>query len=283
MRAFVHGKKAILVAGFAVVVAGATVRGEGAAAPAGAGPSTLMADPAMAAPRAAAELRIGGGPRAAEAATEGNSAVSARVNEAYAALSSKVGRTSDSRALRSALQAYFAFRAENPEQVRRPYLYFVDYGLSNRTPRGWVFNMETLAVVDGPFTVAHGRGSGPRNGVPTRFSNVSGSATSSLGLYIAQETYDFGGKAGGRYYRSIGLRMKGVSGEFNSRARARGVVAHGAPYVSARDAGRSEGCPAMEEFRAQRLLPMLAGGGMVFIFSPADREWLRSDPWVTTD
>ena len=47
-----------------------------------------------------------------------------------------------------------------------------------------------------------------------------------------------------------GLRMKGVSNEFNSRARARGVVVHGAPYVSATQAGRSEGCPAMEQSRA---------------------------------
>ena len=46
------------------------------------------------------------------------------------------------------------------------------------------------------------------------------------------------------------------------------MVAHGAPYVSAAKAGRSEGCPAMEQGRAQRVLPELANGGMVYLFSP---------------
>jgi hypothetical protein len=57
------------------------------------------------------------------------------------------------------------------------------------------------------------------------------------------------------------------------------VVAHGAPYVTPDKAGRSEGCPAMEQARAKRLLPMLANGALVFLFAP-DAEWMRSDPWV---
>ena len=119
-------------------------------------------------------------------------------------------------------------------------------------------------------------------GVPTRFTNVEGSATSSLGLYVAQETYGFSGKSAGVRYTSIGLRMKGVSGKFNSRARERGVVVHGAPYVTASKAGRSEGCPAMEMSRAERLIPMIANGGLVFHFSPLDAKWMREDPWLTS-
>ena len=105
-------------------------------------------------------------------------------------------------------------------------------------------------------------------------------SASSLGLYLAQETYTFRGRAGGRSYSSIGLRMKGESAGFNDAARRRGIVSHGAPYVTARDAGRSEGCPAMELDRARRLLPMLANGGVVFIYSPNDSRWLASDSWV---
>ncbi|NIP80659.1 MAG: hypothetical protein GWM90_16140, partial [Gemmatimonadetes bacterium] len=119
-----------------------------------------------------------------------------------------------------------------------------------------------------------------RNGVPTRFSNVPGSYASSLGLYVAQETYRFSGKAAGKRYISVGLRLKGVSGSFNDAARRRGIVSHGAPYVSARDAGRSQGCPAMQQERARRLLPLLADGGLVFLFSPRDERWMRGDPWV---
>ena len=71
----------------------------------------------------------------------------------------------------------------------------------------------------------------------------------------------------------------GVSTGFNDRALARGVVAHGAPYVTASKAGRSEGCPAIEPERAERLLPKLADGGMVFLFAP-DENWMSRDPWL---
>jgi hypothetical protein len=187
--------------------------------------------------------------------------------------------TSHPESIQRAFHAYYAYRARHPEKVRKPYLYFVDYGLDNRTPRGWVFDMDEMTVVEGPFMVAHGRGSGPE-GVPTRFTNIRDSATSSLGLFLAEETYAFSGRSGGRRYSSIGLRMRGLSGSFNDAARARGIVAHGAPYVTADRAGRSEGCPAMEEFRAQRLLPRIANGGMVYLFSPVDQRWMAGDPWL---
>lgn len=205
----------------------------------------------------------------------------ARVQRALDALAGRVRKQSDPQALKMAFQAYFKYKTAHPEQVRKPYLYFVDYGLDSKTPRGYVFDMEALTVVDGPFTVAHGRGSAPAgSGVPLKFSNRNGSAATSLGLYLAQETYGFSGKAGGKYYTSIGLRMKGLSGRFNSAARSRGVVAHGAPYVTSTRAGRSEGCPAMEQARARDLLPKLRNGGMVFLFSPLDRAWMDQDPWA---
>ncbi|HEX6746549.1 MAG TPA: murein L,D-transpeptidase catalytic domain family protein [Longimicrobium sp.] len=203
------------------------------------------------------------------------------VQVALNALSPKVKKLSSPEALEMAFKAYYAYKSENPGKVRKPYLYFVDYGLSATTPRGYVFDMKTLKVVDGPFMVAHGRGSAPAGvGVPTRFGNKMGAATTSLGLYLAQETYAFVGHTGGKAYRSVGLRLAGVSGKFNGAARARGVVAHGAPYVTASRAGRSEGCPAVEPARARALLPKLSNGGMVFLFSPRDRTWLEQDPWA---
>lgn len=200
---------------------------------------------------------------------------------ALSALAPAVRRSSHADALRTAFGAYYRYRAARPDRVRKPYLYYVDLGLDNRTARGYVFDMEALTVVEGPFNVAHGTGSSrTRDGVPTTFSNRPGSNASSLGLYLAQETYTFRGRAGGGAYSSVGLRMQGESGRFNDAARRRGIVAHGAPYVTRRDAGRSQGCPAMEERLARRLLPMIANGGVVFIFSPSDRQWLREDPWL---
>jgi L,D-transpeptidase catalytic domain len=223
------------------------------------------------------------------ASTDSDSAVatsrpkgqSTLTGRAVEALARAVGPLSSPAALADAVRSYFAFKTTHPDAVRNPYFYFVDYGLPSTTPRGYVFDMSSLKVLEGPFTVAHGRGSSSgRYGVPTRFSNSSGSAATSLGLYLTEDTYPFRGNSGGRMYRSIGLRLLGVSEGFNDNALARRVVAHGAPYVTPTKAGRSEGCPAIEQSRARELLPKLANGGMVFLYAP-DSNWLTSDPWIS--
>ena len=240
-------------------------------------PGTKLTRP-VAPNAAAAAVAIAGATASPQGATGG---IAMKATAALAALGSIVRPLSHPKALETAFNGYFAYLSKHPDEVRKPYLYFVDYGLPSTEPRGYVFDMKSLRVVDGPFTVAHGRGSSPSQyGVPTRFSNTSGAATTSLGLYLAQSTYGFSGKSAGRAYRSIGLRLRGLSGSFNDRALARGVVAHGAPYVTSAKAGRSEGCPAMEEARARNLLPKIADGGMVFLFAP-DANWMASDPWVS--
>lgn len=212
------------------------------------------------------------------AADEGDASSMAR--SALAALSGAVRTMSHPTALEDAFGSYFAYKAAHPDKVTKPYLYFVDYGLPSNKPRGYVFDMERLTVVQGPFTVAHGSGSAKRSElIPSRFSNGHGSNATSLGLYLAQETYNFSGKAGGRRYTSIGLRLKGLSTGFNDNARARGVVAHGAPYVTRTRAGRSQGCPAVTQELARELLPKLSNGGMVFLFAPNAR-WMKSDKWI---
>jgi len=218
---------------------------------------------------------------AKDTAITGVPAAVSKIAVALGAFQNIVRPLSDSRALNDAFNSYFAFKSAHPDQVRKPLLYFVDYGLPSTTARGYVFDMDSLKIVDGPFMVAHGRGSSANQyGVPTRFSNASGSNATSLGLYIAQATYAFHGKTGGRSYGSIGLKLQGVSAGYNDNALARGVVAHGAPYVTATKAGRSEGCPAMEPSRAQKLLPALSNGAMVFLFAP-NEQWMQRDPWVT--
>jgi hypothetical protein len=221
-----------------------------------------------------------GSPKADSAAGTTASALASQTRAALGALAGAVRQLSHPRALDDAFRGYFAYKAAHPEEVRKPYLYFVDYGLPSTTARGYVFDMDSLKIVEGPFTVAHGRGSSESQfGVPTRFSNSSGSAATSLGLYVAKETYDFHGHAGGQEYSALGMRLVGVSQGFNDNAFARRVVAHGAPYVTPTKAGRSEGCPAMEPARARELLPKLANGGMVFLFAP-NSDWMAADPWV---
>jgi hypothetical protein len=204
----------------------------------------------------------------------------ARTRAALEALRNVVRPLSYPGALEKAFHGYFAFKAAHPDQVRKPYLYFVDFGLPSTAPRGYVFDMSSLKVVEGPFPVAHGRGSSEtKSGIPTYFSNRSGSYATSLGLYVAEQTYPFSGRMAGGSYSSVGLRLSGVSSGFNDNAFARKVVAHGAPYVTPTKAGRSEGCPAMEPARAKRLLPKLADGGVVLLFAP-DQDWMSRDPWV---
>ena len=200
---------------------------------------------------------------------EAKTGVAARIDSALHAFASGVRPLSHPKALETAFSSYFAYVSAHPTDVKKPLLYFVDYGLPSTEPRGYIFDMKSMSIVEGPFTVAHGRGSSAgREGIPTRFSNGFGSAMTSLGLYVAQELYHFTGHASGTVYSSIGLRLQGVTPGFNDNARARGVVAHGAPYVTASRAGRSEGCPAMEEQRAERVLPELSNGAMVYLFSP---------------
>ena len=269
---FLQPRLLIIAASSVVAAVGFTARPH-AAAPA---PAAATA-PQMAAVVAPAAVPA----PVATATTSKESARDAFVSGAIDALSSHVSHLSSDGALRMAFQAYYNYKAAHPQDVKQPYLYFVDYGLSNTTPRGYVFDMDKLTLVDGPFIVAHGRGSSNgKYGVPTRFSNRSGGAATSLGLYVTANSYDFSGHAGGHLYHSIGMRLKGVSGQFNSAAFARGVVMHGAPYVTATGAGRSEGCPAVDQARAHRLIPKLQNGSLVFLYSPNDSTWLAEDPWA---
>ena len=229
---------------------------------------------------AATSLVTGKQPANTEAVAEGSSAVSLMTQTALAAFTGSVRKLSHPQALEDAFKSYFAYKAAHPEDVKKPYLYFVDYGLASTEPRGYVFDMSSLKIIDGPFTVAHGRGSSTSQyGVPTKFSNASNSHMTSLGLYVTKALYGFSGHAGGRAYNSVGLRLEGVSEGFNDNAGSRRVVAHGAPYVTPTKAGRSEGCPAMEPARAQRLLPEIADGAMVFLFAPNDK-WLENEQWI---
>jgi hypothetical protein len=224
---------------------------------------------------------VSGGPATSAPSPMATSAsISAKVDNALRAFSSVSKALSSHVALEDGFRSYFAYKAAHPADVKKPYLYFVDYGQPGTAKRGYVFDMSALTIVDGPFTVAHGRGSSASQyGVPTKFSNASRSAATSLGLYLTKSIYSFLGHTGGRAYNSVGLRLAGVSSGFNDNALARGVVAHGAPYVTSTKAGRSEGCPAMEPARAERLLPKLADGAMVFLYAP-NQSWLAGDPWL---
>ena len=150
------------------------------------------------------------------------------------------------------------------DQVRKPLLYFVDYGLPST---------ERAATSS---TCAHCRSSMVHSQSRTAADPHAPSMAFRAASRMRQEVPPLarslpGGepvpvpRQGGRPL--IQLHRPPAQGSlrnFNDQALARGVVAHGAPYVTPSKAGRSEGCPAMEQERAQRLLPELADGGLVF-------------------
>lgn len=140
---------------------------------------------------------------------------------------------------------------ENPD-----YLTLIDFSQHSSKRRLYVVDMQTGELARS--VVAHGSGSDPDNdGVPTQFSNVNNSHKSSLGFYVAAETYH--GKWG------LSLRLDGLS-ETNSDARPRAIVMHGASYVVDGKAkqGRSWGCPAIPMSSKDALIAKLKAGSLMY-------------------
>lgn len=144
----------------------------------------------------------------------------------------------------------------------RPLLAIIDFSLPSNEPRLWVVDPETHEVLEHEY-VAHGWGTGGTWAVS--FSNRMGSKESSLGTFLTGDVY-----VG---VRGLSLRLRGLEPGINDRAWARGIVLHGTPNVSpARAAlgtvGRTEGCPAVPQESARRLVRLLEGGAVLFAWYP---------------
>src|SRR5205814_5002123 len=113
----------------------------------------------------------------------------------------------------------------------------------------WVFDLGTGRILFKEL-VAHGRNSGEN--MAMRFSDAMDSRESSLGLFVARETY-----VGDNGYS---LRLDGLEPGFNGNARERAIVMHGASYVDPRFGatagriGRSWGCPALPAGAARKVI-----------------------------
>ena len=158
--------------------------------------------------------------------------------------------------------------------VAPPTLTLIDYSLPSARPRLWVFDLRSGQLLFKEL-VAHGRNSGVA--VATRFSDEMGSHQSSLGLFRTADTY-----VGQNGYS---LRLDGLEPGFNSHARARAIVMHGAKYVDSSVAtatgrvGRSWGCPALRQAIARQLIDTVRDGGVVFSYYP-DSAWLANSKYL---
>lgn len=143
------------------------------------------------------------------------------------------------------------------------YLSIVDFSQSSRKKRFYLLDIENQKLAMNTF-VAHGKNSGVDRAV--RFSNTPQSEASSLGFYVTKQTYR--GKHG------LSLKLQGLEDGFNDNAEARAIVVHGANYVNAGRVnsaymGRSQGCPALPNSVAPKVINLIKGGSAMFVYNPS--------------
>jgi hypothetical protein len=164
-------------------------------------------------------------------------------------------------ALDIALQRYYEAVAKNPSV--KPILSVADFSQSSNNKRLYIIDLVSKKILLQTY-VSHGRNSGEE--FAKSFSNKAESYMSSPGFYITGDTYT--GKHG------ISLLLKGQDKGINDMAESRSIVMHGASYVSADfikkngRLGRSQGCPAVSEELAPKIIEMIKGGCALFIYIP---------------
>jgi len=146
----------------------------------------------------------------------------------------------------------------------RSVLSVIDYALPSTTRRLWVFDLVSRRVLFHEL-VAHGRNTGDDRAA--FFSNEEGSLMSSLGAFVTGASY-----VGRNGYSVV---LCGTEPRVNDNAEARGIVLHGAPYVSDEVAralgrlGRSFGCPAVRLEVARALIDAIKDGSVLYAWFPA--------------
>lgn len=139
-------------------------------------------------------------------------------------------------------------------------LSIVDFNLSSKLKRLWIVDIEKSQLLLNTW-VSHGRGSG--GDMATQFSNTNSSHQSSIGFYVTGEVYS------GKHGRS--LRLDGMDAGYNSKARERAIVIHGAKYVSEQTIkslnrlGLSHGCPAVPLELTNQIIDLVKDKTVLFI------------------
>ncbi len=158
---------------------------------------------------------------------------------------------------RNLLAAALTYFDSHQSTIRnKSYVSVIDFAMPSTKRRFFIINMASGTVF--ATTMAHGRGSDPKNnGFAEKFSNINDSKMSSLGIYLTDTTY-YGGDG-------YSLHLDGMSST-NSNARMRQVVLHGAAYVQDREVtqGRSWGCPAVPMNYRDRIIGWLKGGSVIY-------------------
>lgn len=173
---------------------------------------------------------------------------------------------------KNALMGYNKLSDKN--LIEKEILTIVDFTLSSTKKRLWVLDMKNNEVLFHTL-VAHGKNTGGE--FATKFSNTVNSLQSSLGFFVTGETY-FGGNG-------YSLFIDGMEKRFNSKARERYVVVHGAEYANpefiARRGrlGRSYGCPALPTALTKEIIDVIKDKSVLYIHS-SDKKYATESEMI---
>lgn len=163
-----------------------------------------------------------------------------------------------------ALTGYYNMK-QRSEVSDKPFITIIDFTKSSNEKRLWVVDVDKKELLFNTY-VAHGRNSGQE--FAENFSNEEKSYMSSIGFYVTENTYY--GKHG------LSLKLEGLDQEFNSNAKDRCIVMHGAEYASeafieqAGRLGRSLGCPAIPMEEHEEIIKAVVGGTAMYIHAASD-------------
>ena len=149
-------------------------------------------------------------------------------------------------------------------------LSIADFDQQSSEKRLYIIDLEKEKLVLSTW-VAHGQNSGGNK--PSSFSNIQNSNQSSLGFYLTGEVYY------GKHGRS--LKLDGMDKDFNSNARERAIVVHGADYVCQKTIdelgrlGRSQGCPAVPTALANKVIDAISDRTVLYI-NNSDQHYYSS-------
>ncbi|AWK04410.1 hypothetical protein HYN56_09255 [Flavobacterium crocinum] len=188
--------------------------------------------------------------------------VDSKIESVYNALNSNNFKMPEFKTFTEALKGFYLLKEKGV--IKKNILTLIDFSLSSNTKRLWVIDLTTNTILFNSL-VAHGRNTGEE--FATAFSNLNSSFKSSLGFYATGEIYQ--GKHG------ASLRLDGLENGVNDNARQRGVVMHGADYVSEsfiRDhkrLGRSQGCPAVPVELTDEIIETIKDKSCLYIYHPS--------------
>lgn len=159
-----------------------------------------------------------------------------------------------------AITGFYNLKNSGKIAADKSILTIADFDKNSTSKRLWIIDLDKKELILNTW-VAHGQRSGDDKA--SRFSNLNNSFQSSVGFYVTGEIYN------GQHGRS--LRLDGMDEGFNSKARERAIVVHGADYVSQGTInalgrlGRSHGCPAVAPELANTVINAIEGKTVLFI------------------